>query len=173
MSSPVSPNQELTPTIPLSEGPAISPTGPFVTSLPGTVGADVHDQWLVVTEHLREKETERCEVWKDEVQSILVFAGLFSAVVTGLLVDSYKSLQDDPSELLLSSIVVQLAYLANNSAGITASPPDPAKPVRTFPLTSDSPNKVVNTLWFLSLVLSLTAALVGLVALQWLREHLR
>ncbi|KAF9533291.1 hypothetical protein CPB83DRAFT_729626, partial [Crepidotus variabilis] len=32
---------------------------------------------------------------------------------------------------------------------------------------------IVNALWFLSLILSLASALIGLVALQWLREHLR
>ena len=31
----------------------------------------------------------------------------------------------------------------------------------------------INILWFLSLIFSLTTVLIGIIALQWLREHLR
>ena len=43
-----------------------------------------------------------------------------------------------------------------------------------MPLQSPSLQaSIVNILWFISLVLSLTAVLIGTVALQWLREHQR
>ncbi|KAF9522891.1 hypothetical protein CPB83DRAFT_776354, partial [Crepidotus variabilis] len=74
------------------------------------------------------RDKARCDAWKDEVQNLLIFAGLFSAVVTAFVVESAKSLQTDPAEL-------------------------------------------INIFWFMSLVLSLTVVLVGIISLQWLREH--
>jgi len=44
----------------------------------------------------------------------------------------------------------------------------------TIPTFTPNPSDVrVNILWFLSLIFSLTTVLVGIIALQWLREHLR
>ncbi|KAF9529170.1 hypothetical protein CPB83DRAFT_732839, partial [Crepidotus variabilis] len=129
----------------------------------------LQDKWGVIVKHLIDKEKERCEVWKDEVQNLLVFSGLFSAVVTAFIIESYQSLQDNPSEILLSSIAANLQFMANTTAGVSATLSNNTH----VPFSPTSPNKIVNILWFLSLVLSLASALIGLVALQWLREHLR
>jgi len=44
----------------------------------------------------------------------------------------------------------------------------------TTPAFTPTPSDVrVNILWFLSLIFSLTTVLIGIIALQWLREHLR
>ncbi|KAF9529842.1 hypothetical protein CPB83DRAFT_237501 [Crepidotus variabilis] len=139
--------------------------------IPGTFlqEEELQDKWGATVYHLTYKEKERCEVWKDEVQNLLVFSGLFSAVVTAFIIESYQSLQDDPSEILLSSIAANLQFMANTTAGVPATLPNNTH----VPFSPTSPNKIVNILWFLSLVLSLSSALIGLVALQWLREHLR
>jgi len=89
-------------------------------------------------------------------------AGLFSAVVTAFIIESYKALKQDPSEVLLSRILAQLEGRVNGTDILTTP---------TFnPTHSDIR---VNILWFLSLIFSLTTVLVGIIALQWLREHLR
>ncbi|KAF9529488.1 hypothetical protein CPB83DRAFT_764944, partial [Crepidotus variabilis] len=127
-------------------------------------GSDPEEHWKTVAEHLMEREKGRCEAWKDEVDKLLVFAGLFSAVVTGLLVESYKSLSEDPIEAMLAQLVAQgsnqttVAIATSGNSGRFAA--------------SES-SKRVNALWFLSLVLSLATALFGIVAQQWLREHIR
>ncbi|KAI0749743.1 hypothetical protein C8Q80DRAFT_1269568 [Daedaleopsis nitida] len=49
--------------------------------------------------------------WKEEIDTLLVFAGLFSAVVTAFNIEAYKLLQD-PSDItaqLLQQILQQLA----------------------------------------------------------------
>ncbi|KAF9522953.1 hypothetical protein CPB83DRAFT_732038, partial [Crepidotus variabilis] len=123
--------------------------------------------WKVVQEYYTTREEVRCDAWKDEVQHLLIFSGLFSAVVTAFLVESYKALQQDPSEvsvLLLSRISVQLDSLSN--ATQTSQIPALSGP----PLSS---SRRINSFWFLSLVFSLTSALVSIVAMQWIREHLR
>jgi len=62
---------------------------------------------------------------------------------------------------------VQLESAAN---GTTAATPQSLVNPTFTPSHSDIR---VNILWFLSLILSLTTVLIGIIALQWLREHLR
>jgi len=89
-------------------------------------------------------------------------AGLFSAVVTAFIIESYKALKQDPSEVLLSRILAQLEGRVNGTDILTTP---------TFTPTHSDIR--VNILWFLSLIFSLATVLVGIIALQWLREHLR
>ncbi|KAF9525754.1 hypothetical protein CPB83DRAFT_771570, partial [Crepidotus variabilis] len=124
--------------------------------------------WKSVADYFINKEKVKAEAWKDEVQNLLVFSGLFSAVLTALLVESYKSLQPDTKEALLFQLVTHLTSSAN-STGSSAH----AVIEQTNTFTPSASSKRVNTLWFLSLVLSLGTALVGITAQQWLREHLR
>ncbi|KDR66600.1 hypothetical protein GALMADRAFT_30567, partial [Galerina marginata CBS 339.88] len=92
--------------------------------------------------------------------------GLFSAVVTAFVIESYKTLQPDPSSAmidLLSHIATRLDNPLNelevSSIASAASFSPPSSSIR------------VNILWFLSLILSLTTVLVGIITLQWLREY--
>ena len=98
-------------------------------------------------------------------------AGLFSAIATAFIIESYKTLKQDPSDLsvvLLSQILSQLEHSANASLP-TQLPHDST----LSGLLVTSSNLRVNAFWFVSLILSLTTVLVGTVALQWLREHQR
>jgi len=89
-------------------------------------------------------------------------------VVTAFIIESYKGLQEDPTALLLS----QLVAIMNSTAGGTAASTSLATPIQ--PSFSPTPTTTrVNILWFLSLVFSLTTAVIGIVSLQWIREHQR
>ena len=89
-------------------------------------------------------------------------AGLFSAVVTAFIIESYKALKQDPSEVLLSRILAQLESRVNGTD------------ILTIPTFTPNPSDIrINILWFLSLIFSLTTVLIGIISLQWLREHLR
>ncbi|PPQ80948.1 hypothetical protein CVT25_014705 [Psilocybe cyanescens] len=123
---------------------------------------NVHGQhWTTVRELWMQKDKEQCEIWKDEVQNVLIFSGLFSAIVTAFLIQSQTDLLPDPAQesvQLLRQIAAQSAgkeWVAEADPGIGAI------------------SIVVNVFWFLSLVLSLTTALVGIVSLQWIRSHIR
>jgi len=97
---------------------------------------------------------------------MLYQAGLFSAVVTAFIVESYKGLRQESSDIsvfLLSRILIQLENASNATA-------------QSLTLPAFSPTAVnirINILWFLSLIFSLATVLVGIISLQWLREHLR
>ncbi len=98
-------------------------------------------------------------------------AGLFSAVVTTFVVQTSQSLQPDyaamSASLLYESILVQRA-IANGSPVNTIAP-SPLNPTTAFvPATTDV---WVNGLWFTSLFLSLTTALVAVLVKQWLHHY--
>ncbi|KIP01116.1 hypothetical protein PHLGIDRAFT_56054, partial [Phlebiopsis gigantea 11061_1 CR5-6] len=112
------------------------------------------------------------ENWKDELNNLLVFAGLFSAVLTAFVVESYQSLQPDSASStnqLLSQISVQLSSFTispgfvNATSSIPSTSPVPAR------FRPESTDINVNLLWFLSLTLSLVAAFFTIAAQQWLR----
>jgi len=96
-------------------------------------------------------------------------AGLFSAVVTAFIIESYKGLKQDSSDGSNVLLLRILAQLEGRSNGTDIIPQSLAMPTFT-PTPSDVR---VNILWFLSLIFSLTTVLIGIIALQWLREHLR
>jgi len=91
--------------------------------------------------------------------------GLFSAIVTIFIIESYKRLSPEPGErttALLEQISSQLGGFQNNS----------------FPPSQDSalsPHALailwVNALWFISLVLSIVSAFNVMLVQQWIRQY--
>ncbi|KAF5325010.1 hypothetical protein D9619_009812 [Psilocybe cf. subviscida] len=119
---------------------------------------------------LLEQDTIQCNAWKDEVQNILIFAGLFSAVTTAFIIESYQRLQPDPND----TIVDLLAHIAERLDNTSINGTVPVLSIVSNANFSPSrPDININVFWFISLVLSLTAALIGIITLQWLREHQR
>ena len=99
-------------------------------------------------------------------------AGLYSAVLTAFLIESYKNLQEDPQQTMIT-LLRQISLQTNNYtivAGrlISAVTPEPTPTPFSAALTDIR----VNVCWFSSLVLSLSSASFGMLLQQWLREYL-
>ncbi|KAL0567308.1 hypothetical protein V5O48_014685 [Marasmius crinis-equi] len=124
----------------------------------------LEQSWEDLTVNMRKYDNELVNGWKQDIDTLLVFAGLFSAVVTAFTVESYKWLSEDPVDttvILLSSILSQLS-------GVNFTIPPVA------PQFQPTPSSVrINSFWFLSLILSLASSLFSLLCKQWLREHRR
>ncbi|KDR65164.1 hypothetical protein GALMADRAFT_16929, partial [Galerina marginata CBS 339.88] len=123
------------------------------------------DPWSILLEPLMKADEAQCNAWKDEVQNLLIFAGLFSAVVTAFVIDSYKTLKPDPNDTIISL----LSIIANRLDNTTT--PIPVLLSSTGP-GSHSPAASsirINNFWFISLVLSLATVLIGTISLQWIR----
>ncbi|KAI0789654.1 hypothetical protein C8Q75DRAFT_806817 [Abortiporus biennis] len=144
---------------------------------------DTHEQehlwkglegWSDLSRHLRQYDEERIKRVNDDMDTLLVFAGLFSAVVTAFCIEFYKSLQTDPNEtsaILLLQISKQLASFNVNGLTVNSS----ASAAEPSLFTSKTPSKTstnINIFWFLSLVFSLTTASLAMLVKQWLREYL-
>ncbi|KAJ6549769.1 hypothetical protein B0H19DRAFT_951716, partial [Mycena capillaripes] len=126
------------------------------------------DIWSIYTMFAEEYDKVLVESWRDDMQGILIFAGLFSATVTAFLIESYKRLNADNGDtavLLLTQISRQLEAGLNGTGGALKSPPIP----QFVPSTS---SLVCNTLWFFSLGLSLSCAVIALLLGQWARDFL-
>ena len=100
-------------------------------------------------------------------------AGLFSAVLTAFNVQSYPLLQPpdtDPTLAVLQTISVQLASFRVEE-GFNSTAPDLTS--STVTPASRPPLWVVwlNITWFSALILSLSAAVVGLIVKQWIHEY--
>lgn len=95
-------------------------------------------------------------------------SGLFSAIVTAFLIESYKNLKPDfgySTFLLLAHISQQLASASNGSQTM------PPAPSLTFQPTPSALR--VNTFWFLSLAFGLICALMATLVQQWARNYLQ
>lgn len=99
-------------------------------------------------------------------------AGLFSAVLTAFVVESYTMLQLDNTQTtnnLLTGISTQLQSIQRTGSTKISNSSESAG--QSFnPSTSV---RWINCLFFLSLVSSLAAALFGILAKQWLREYMK
>jgi hypothetical protein len=147
---------------------------------------------LTETERLDKEMVER---WKGEADSILVFvrasstilriypskervpkAGLFTAVVSVSIVESYKWLSPDSGDETVARLNVAIDVLTqtsqqfyNNSHGI---------PVQSITVASSPPFQLaqevlaVNILWFNSLVMSLGCAIIATLIQKWARRYL-
>ncbi|PFH48804.1 hypothetical protein AMATHDRAFT_41973 [Amanita thiersii Skay4041] len=125
--------------------------------------------WEHCNSVFQEQVHDICNKWRDEIDKLLIFAGLFSSVVAGFSIQSYAWLQISPSDTtnrLLASIVLQL-----NSSSIAQNAIIPDNILA--PKTVDLWAVWVNIFWFSSLSLSLSAAIIGILCLQWLREYQR
>ncbi|KAF9042796.1 hypothetical protein BDZ89DRAFT_943965, partial [Hymenopellis radicata] len=109
---------------------------------------------------------------RDGLDVMLVFAGLFSAVVTSFLVQVSQSLQADytaMSAILLHDLVaVQLSIAEGASSQLNITAPS-INPMQTF--RPDSITVWVNGLWVVSLTASLVVALSAVLVKQWLHHY--
>ncbi|KAI0791939.1 hypothetical protein C8Q75DRAFT_753678 [Abortiporus biennis] len=118
--------------------------------------------WGICADRLKKRDDMAIQSWKDEIDSLLVFGGLFSAVLTAFIVESYKQLQTDSGDLTVELLQQILGHLANN-------PNPPSTSPVTQIVRANSSSVRVNSLWFSSLVCSLGSAAVGILVKQWLR----
>ncbi|KAI0086870.1 hypothetical protein BDY19DRAFT_335616 [Irpex rosettiformis] len=144
------------------------------------VGASPHnsrshtrDGWGAIANALREADEEHIKQYEGDIDTILVFVGLFSAVMTAFLIASYGSLLQDPTTvqtLLLRQIALQTSSYSSNANFLNSTT---LYNPQILPEFQPSANAIrVNILWFASLTLSLVSASICIFVKQWLREYL-
>ncbi|CUA77329.1 DNA-directed RNA polymerase subunit beta'' [Rhizoctonia solani] len=128
--------------------------------------------WKTYVRETNLVDEELVDAWNKSMDVILIFAALFSAISTAFVLESYKSLKQDPADAssqTLLTISQTLMFIANGS--------QPA----SFPLSSEadqpafhasSKDICVNVLWFLSLSLSVAVSLISMLAKEWSLEFM-
>ncbi|KAK0229070.1 hypothetical protein EDD85DRAFT_776321 [Armillaria nabsnona] len=127
--------------------------------------------WRTYEDESRIHDANIVEESRDNVDVLLVFAGLFSAVVMTFVTQTYQNLQADytamSASLLFELVLVQRAT-ANGATVNTITPSSLNPSIAFVPTTTDV---WVNGLWFTTLFLSLTTALVAVLVKQWLHHY--
>lgn len=96
-------------------------------------------------------------------------AGLYSAVLSAFIIESYKTLRQDNQDVMVDLMRQFVAKNFTSGPGfMNSTTPVPEIPDFEPPLWAIR----VNVLWFISLILSLSAASFGMLVKQWLREYL-
>ncbi|KAH9053000.1 hypothetical protein EDB83DRAFT_1189560 [Lactarius deliciosus] len=125
---------------------------------------------MYITRVIKLEDEKNVKNWEGGADSILIFTGLFSSTVATFIALSYPSLQQDPNittQLLLAQISQQLS---NTTIGGANSTVDPSLQISYVPPTSVV---FINSVWFLSLVLSLTCAFMATLLQQWARRYIQ
>ncbi|KAJ2915905.1 hypothetical protein MD484_g4512, partial [Candolleomyces efflorescens] len=168
------------PTVPTKEdAPSLAEPDlePLAASDPHKHGAPHEDEapgseaWTTFVSVAENYDRNTCDIWKGEIDNLLLFASLFSAVATAFVVEAYKLLQVDHQEVasaVLFGIHQQLDNIIRQN--ITA-PSLVSNPTPHF--TPSKTAVAINICFFLSLTLSLSTVSVGILCLQWLREYRR
>ncbi|KIY67418.1 hypothetical protein CYLTODRAFT_376076 [Cylindrobasidium torrendii FP15055 ss-10] len=123
------------------------------------------DPWKKCRVRVDNYDRVLCRGWADDIDTLLVFAGLFSAIVTAFVVETFQWLEEDSGDMtveILQQISLQLS--------------DPSLPPWQDSGDTFVPDPVVvrvNTFWFASLGFSLITALMGILCKQWLYEFRR
>ncbi|KAG6909807.1 hypothetical protein DXG01_015300 [Tephrocybe rancida] len=127
--------------------------------------------WSIYVSEAEQYDSNITETWKADMDSTLIFAGLFSATVTAFIIESYKLLKPDSGDitnvLLIELLATQIAA-ANTSSSVV-----PPSALPTFDFVPTPPAVAINILWFLSLAFSLAAALCVTLVQQWVRDYLQ
>ncbi|KAF7358516.1 hypothetical protein MVEN_00902500 [Mycena venus] len=121
--------------------------------------------WKVYRDKVNERDADLLDGWNKTLDILLLFAGLFSAVSTAFVIESYQNLQPDFTEYTANATLFMALTLAG-SVNVTL-------PMLQFPqdFTPDSSARWINVLWFTSLALAFRVSLLAILAKQWLTEY--
>ncbi|RDX49631.1 hypothetical protein OH76DRAFT_1403523 [Lentinus brumalis] len=136
------------------------------------------DAWTETATIVKDYSDDLVDRWNKEIDTLLVYAGLFSAIQTAFNIELYKRLIPDPAPapdpvlVALERISAQLSGFTVNQAFVNSTQ-SPFVILQSTPSTPAVPLWVVvlNALWFSSLISSLAAASIGIMVKQWLTEY--
>ncbi|KAI0314221.1 hypothetical protein OF83DRAFT_1032608, partial [Amylostereum chailletii] len=122
--------------------------------------------WSMYLTDADKNDAAMTESLKGDADGVLIFTGLFTATVAAFIIEVYKQLLPDSGDAtvdLLAGISTQIAFLSNGTQAPYVSP-------RPFNVPTHAIR--INTLWFVSLGLSLFVALAATLMQQWSRCYL-
>ncbi|KAF8871906.1 hypothetical protein CPB85DRAFT_1194173, partial [Mucidula mucida] len=123
--------------------------------------------WKTFLEEYAKFDSERVEDWRDALDVLLVFAGLFSAVVSTFVTQTSPNLQVDYNQVTAYIVYDMLRLQRAMMDGLPSDSITSSGITPTSPVHASRTDAWVNVLWFTSLALSLTTALMAVLVKQW------
>ncbi|KAJ3769678.1 hypothetical protein FB446DRAFT_617727, partial [Lentinula raphanica] len=126
--------------------------------------------WKVYLDEAESQDAEMMEGFKGTIDTLLIFAALFSAVVTSFVISTIPSLQPNYAAMTAVLLVEQVNLLraAGNLTIIDSIPNSQVDLQNTMLKAADI---WINGLFFASLSLSLATALLSVLVKQWLQAY--
>ncbi|KAF8486864.1 hypothetical protein DFH94DRAFT_687333 [Russula ochroleuca] len=132
--------------------------------------------WSLYSKESKSHDEARIQPLKDDMDGVLIFAGLFSASLTSFVVDSKQNLKVNPTDQMVYYLQQHSAILSQISQQISSIAPQvsiPSTPPPPFPPFNPSSSDVrINAFWFMALTFSLSAALLAILVQQWVRDYM-
>ncbi|KAG8763127.1 hypothetical protein FRC12_008696 [Ceratobasidium sp. 428] len=127
--------------------------------------------WKLYLEEANEHDQELVNGRHASLDMLLLFAALFSAILTAFLIESKDLLQQDPADaslILLLSIAQSQYRIEKGEPFHSTADSLPSIPDFSPPMSA----RLINGIWFTSLGLSLSAALIAMLGKEWLTAFL-
>ncbi|KAH9170242.1 hypothetical protein EDB89DRAFT_1853623, partial [Lactarius sanguifluus] len=131
--------------------------------------------WSLHVKEAMSHDEARIQSLKDDMDGVLIFAGLFSAALTSFLVDKIHDLQPDPAQQMVfyqQQNVALLAQISQQVSALASQVPISSTPLPTYVFDLNPSDVRVNVFWFMSLVFSISAALLATLVQQWVRDYM-
>ncbi|KAJ3710818.1 hypothetical protein C8R42DRAFT_563137, partial [Lentinula raphanica] len=125
--------------------------------------------WWVYNDEAAAFDKDMIDELGDSLDVLLIlYAGLFSAVVTTFVAQTSQALSID-NESLSASYLGEISAILRANGNISTISQIPSTGTAFSPATGDI---WVNGLWFTSLTIALSVALFAVLAKQWLRQYM-
>ncbi|KAG8792315.1 hypothetical protein FRC12_006501 [Ceratobasidium sp. 428] len=128
--------------------------------------------WRIYRNEAQEYDQELVKSRHASLDMLLLFATLFSAVITAFLVESKNLLQQDPADASVALLLLIAQSQRRIELGSPGSPSDTGLEPNIPQFKASTTARWINGIWFTSLVLSISAALVAMLSKEWLNAFL-
>ncbi|KAH9956883.1 hypothetical protein BC827DRAFT_1270620 [Russula dissimulans] len=148
-----------------------------VPSMPCDFEGSANALWTIYGKEAKSHDEARIQTLKDDMDGVLIFAGLFSAVLAAFALDSKQNLKPSPSDQMvyyLQQNVAMLDQISHQSSFLAPQVSIPSTPPSPFPAFNPLASDIcVNVFGFMALIFSLTAALLAILVQQWVRAYMQ
>ncbi|KAH8823149.1 hypothetical protein DL96DRAFT_1616803 [Flagelloscypha sp. PMI_526] len=137
---------------------------------PGEEACDTARVWATYLDEAEIYDHDMIQSFRDTIDSLLVLAGLFSAIVATFVVQTSQAFKPDYALLSLSVQLEQLAVL-RMGGNMTAISLVPSSGTAIETPTYTQADLWINCLFFTSLSLSMATALLAVLVKQWCQAY--
>ncbi|CUA77862.1 hypothetical protein RSOLAG22IIIB_06835 [Rhizoctonia solani] len=123
--------------------------------------------WKVYVEEADDWDEELVHGWNKSLDATLVFAALFSAILTAFLIEISGRLKDDSGDEMSKTLVTISQTLVNIANGARPEQVSSGAAAQTTSFTPSRAAVLVSTLWYLSLSLSVATSFLAMLGKNW------
>ncbi|KAH8822339.1 hypothetical protein DL96DRAFT_1819845 [Flagelloscypha sp. PMI_526] len=142
----------------------------YPEDMPGEEASENARVWMIYNDEAEIYDDGMLSGFRDTIDSLLVFAALFSAVVTTFIIQTSTFLQPDHAKITSYLLAEQILLLRANG-NITAINAVPFSLLSPGTIRHSKSDTAINVLFFVSLALSLSTALFCILVKQWLTSY--